>query len=266
MPAINEAAGMALAMEKTGLPYIISFMIRDNGKLMDGTSINDAIYQIDKTVKRKPLCYITNCIHPKVLYKALDKEFNKTELVRERFKGIQANTSELPPEVLDDSTVLVCSDCNSLAEDIIELNELVNIKIYGGCCGTDDTHIRAIVNKIKEKQYGNDCLFCKIIDGEIPSTKVYEDENVYAFKDIDPKAPVHVLIVPKKHIISVAETDETDMGIYAHIMSVAKKLANDLGLENGYRLVANTGRDGGQAVAHLHIHLLGGRTMLWPPG
>jgi len=111
-----------------------------------------------------------------------------------------------------------------------------------------------------------DCLFCRIIDGEIPSSKVYEDEKVYAFKDIDPKAPVHVLIVPKKHIVSVAETDEEDMQIYAHIMSVAKKLAKELDLVKGYRLVANIGEDGGQAVAHLHFHLLGGRQMLWPPG
>lgn len=112
----------------------------------------------------------------------------------------------------------------------------------------------------------SDCLFCRIVSGEIPSSKVYEDEKVIAFNDIDKKAPVHLLIVPKKHIGSVAETPEEDMGIYAHIMSVAKKLAAENGLKNGYRIVVNTGRDGGQSVPHLHFHLLGGRSMAWPPG
>lgn len=112
----------------------------------------------------------------------------------------------------------------------------------------------------------NDCLFCKIVSGEIPSTKVYEDDYVLAFHDIDKKAPVHVLIIPKKHITSVAETAEEDMEIYAHIMRTAKKLAEDLGLSKGFRLVTNIGKDGGQTVDHLHIHLLGGRALSWPPG
>jgi histidine triad (HIT) family protein len=112
----------------------------------------------------------------------------------------------------------------------------------------------------------NDCLFCKIAAGVIPSGKVYEDDTVLAFHDIDKKAPVHVLIIPKKHIASVAETAEEDMGVFSHIMSVAKKLADDLNLENGFRLVVNTGNDGGQSVHHLHLHLLGGRAMAWPPG
>ena len=112
----------------------------------------------------------------------------------------------------------------------------------------------------------NDCLFCKIIAGDIPSNKVYEDDNVLVFHDIDKKAPVHVLIIPKKHISSVAGTDEADMDIYGHIMRTAKRLAHDLGLTNGFRLVANTGDDGGQTVGHLHFHMLGGRQMTWPPG
>lgn len=111
-----------------------------------------------------------------------------------------------------------------------------------------------------------DCLFCKIVSGEIPSNKVYEDDSVIAFHDIDKKAPVHLLIVPKKHLSSVAETDEEDMWVLAHIMSVAKKLAEDNGLRNGFRLVINTGKDAGQSVPHLHVHLLGGRLMAWPPG
>ncbi|MBT3318678.1 MAG: histidine triad nucleotide-binding protein [Clostridia bacterium] len=112
----------------------------------------------------------------------------------------------------------------------------------------------------------NDCLFCKIVAGKIPSNKVYEDEKVIAFTDINPQAPVHILIIPKKHIASVADTSELDMDIYARIMSVGKRLAEEFGLKGGYRLVTNIGKDGGQAVDHLHFHLLGGRTMGWPPG
>ena len=110
MPAISEAKGIALAMESTGLPYIISFMIKENGKLIDGTNISDAIFEIDKITHRKPVCYMTNCVHPKVLYKALSKEFNRTDIVKNRFCGIQANTSPLPPEELDGSEELFCSD------------------------------------------------------------------------------------------------------------------------------------------------------------
>ncbi len=112
----------------------------------------------------------------------------------------------------------------------------------------------------------DDCLFCKIAAGEIPSAKVYEDDKVFAFHDIDKKAPVHVLIIPKQHIASVSETPEEDMGIFAHIMGVAKKLADEFKLEDGFRIVVNTGKNGGQSVPHLHFHLLGGRQLEWPPG
>lgn len=112
----------------------------------------------------------------------------------------------------------------------------------------------------------DNCLFCKIVAGEIPSAKVYEDDKVIAFHDIDKKAPVHMLIVPKQHISSVSETPEENMDIFAHIMSVAKKLADDFKLSDGFRIVVNTGRDGGQTVPHLHFHLLGGRALAWPPG
>lgn len=110
------------------------------------------------------------------------------------------------------------------------------------------------------------CLFCRIVAGEIPSSKVYEDDKVIAFHDIDRKAPVHVLIIPKKHYASVSETPEEDMGIFAHIMSVAKKLAAEFELDDGFRIVVNTGKDGGQSVPHVHFHLLGGRALAWPPG
>lgn len=111
-----------------------------------------------------------------------------------------------------------------------------------------------------------DCIFCKIASHEIPSTKVYEDDQVYAFKDLDPKAPVHVLIIPKQHIGSANEIDESNQALIGHIFVVAKQLAQQLGLANGYRIVNNCGADGGQTVGHLHFHLLGGRSMEWPPG
>jgi histidine triad (HIT) family protein len=111
-----------------------------------------------------------------------------------------------------------------------------------------------------------DCLFCRIIAGTIPSKKLYEDDLACAFADIDPKAPVHALIVPKKHIPSLAEVDEADIALLGHLHAVAKKLAAEHQLSGGYRTVVNTGLDGGQTVFHLHLHLIGGRQMHWPPG
>ena len=110
----------------------------------------------------------------------------------------------------------------------------------------------------------DDCLFCKIAGGEIPCSKVYEDEKVLAFNDIDPKAPVHVLIIPKKHAANILEADdETVLAMTA----AAKKLAKQLGVDaKGFRIVMNTGADGGQSVNHLHMHLLGARELGWPPG
>jgi len=111
-----------------------------------------------------------------------------------------------------------------------------------------------------------DCLFCKIVAGEIPSTKVYEDDTVFAFRDISPQAPEHILIIPKCHIPSPAHIDESNSAVVAHIFEVAAKLAKELKLENGYRMVANCGEDGGQTVGHLHFHMLAGRLLAWPPG
>ncbi|WP_195510252.1 histidine triad nucleotide-binding protein [Clostridium tyrobutyricum] len=112
-----------------------------------------------------------------------------------------------------------------------------------------------------------DCIFCKIINGEIPSQKIYEDELVLSFKDISPGAPVHVLIIPKKHIGSINVLTEEDSKIIAHIFLIAKDIAKKLGIdEQGYRIVSNTGEDGGQTVPHVHFHLLGGRSLNWPPG
>jgi histidine triad (HIT) family protein len=113
---------------------------------------------------------------------------------------------------------------------------------------------------------GMDCLFCKIVAGEIPSKKLFEDEVAYAFADIAPKAPVHALIVPKKHFASLTDTGPEEKTLLGHLHLVAKDLAREHGLANGYRVVINTGDDGGQTVSHLHLHLLGGRQMHWPPG
>ena len=112
-----------------------------------------------------------------------------------------------------------------------------------------------------------DCIFCRIARGEIPAKKVYEDEDVLAFHDIDAKAPVHVLVIPNAQIANVLELAEKDQKLIAHILAVVAKLARELGVEeSGFRLVANTGTDGGQTVPHLHFHILGGRSLQWPPG
>ncbi len=110
-----------------------------------------------------------------------------------------------------------------------------------------------------------DCVFCKIAAGEIPSNKVFEDKEVVAFYDLDPQAPVHVLLIPKKHISSALEITAENSKVVAHIFEAAAQLAEKLGLENGFRIVNNCGKDGMQTVQHLHFHLLGKRTMGWPP-
>ena len=112
----------------------------------------------------------------------------------------------------------------------------------------------------------SDCIFCKIANKEINSNLVYEDESVVAFRDLNPQAPQHILIVPKKHVANITELDDKELA--AHIFTeVVPKIAKEVGVaENGFRLVINTGDEGGQTVNHLHIHLIGGRKMTWPPG
>ena len=110
------------------------------------------------------------------------------------------------------------------------------------------------------------CVFCDIAAGKIPSNKVYEDDKVLAFYDLDPQAPTHFLVIPKEHIASPAEiTPETSV-IVAHIFEVIAKLAKELHMEKGFRVVTNCGEDGGQTVPHLHFHVLAGRSLAWPPG
>lgn len=112
----------------------------------------------------------------------------------------------------------------------------------------------------------DDCLFCKIIDGRIPSKKVYEDEHTFAFEDIDPKAPTHVLIVPKKHLTGLKEATAANAEIIGRCHLAAAKIAKDRKIEDGYRTVLNVGPKSGQSVFHLHVHLIGGRDLRWPPG
>lgn len=113
----------------------------------------------------------------------------------------------------------------------------------------------------------NECIFCKIIDGSIPSKKVYEDEMVLAFHDVTPVAPIHILIIPKKHISSIMDVEEADLGYISRIHLAAQKIAKDFGLDDkGFRVVNNCGKEGGQTVFHIHYHLIGGRNLSWPPG
>jgi histidine triad (HIT) family protein len=112
----------------------------------------------------------------------------------------------------------------------------------------------------------SDCLFCKIIAGQIPSKKVYEDDKVYAFEDVKPAAPTHILIVPKRHFADLKEAEPSDAEIIGYCNLIAAKLGRERNIEDGYRTVLNVGPRSGQSVFHLHLHLIGGRDLSWPPG
>jgi histidine triad (HIT) family protein len=113
----------------------------------------------------------------------------------------------------------------------------------------------------------SDCLFCRIVDGEIPARFVHRDDQVVAFHDVNPQAPVHVLVVPVRHVASLRELTTIDGDLLAHIVQVIKQVTREAHIaDSGYRTVVNTGADGGQTVDHLHLHVLGGRRMAWPPG
>ena len=111
-----------------------------------------------------------------------------------------------------------------------------------------------------------DCLFCSIVSGEVPSKKIYEDDAVYAFYDIDPQAPFHAIIIPKTHISSANDITADNSALIARVFEAAAIIAKENNLESGYRIVNNCGTDGGQTVGHIHFHLLGGRMLAWPPG
>jgi len=111
------------------------------------------------------------------------------------------------------------------------------------------------------------CIFCQVRDGKIPAKKVFEDEQAVAFEDINPQAPTHVLVIPRKHIASLNDLDPADEAIVGHLFSVGRKMAAERGIAaTGWRAVINTNRDAGQTVFHIHLHVLGGRSMRWPPG
>ncbi len=112
----------------------------------------------------------------------------------------------------------------------------------------------------------SDCLFCKILDGKIPSNKVTEDDRAFAFRDLNPQAPTHVLIIPKKHIASLDVLDDADAALVGHLFVVARQIAAAEGLTQGWRTVFNVGTHAGQTVFHIHLHLIGGRSLGWPPG
>jgi len=112
----------------------------------------------------------------------------------------------------------------------------------------------------------DNCIFCKIAAKEIPSTSVYEDDHLLAFRDLNPQAPEHILIIPKKHIARIENLSSEDTDLMGRLLVAAKQIAADLGLKNGYRLVFNNGLDGGQEVEHIHLHLMGGRKFSWPAG
>jgi histidine triad (HIT) family protein len=114
---------------------------------------------------------------------------------------------------------------------------------------------------------GEDCIFCKIVAGEIPAAKIYEDERAVAFRDINPQAPTHALVIPRAHVASLNEAGEADEPLLGHLLLVAARVARDEGhADGGYRTVINTGAGAGQTVFHIHVHLLGGRSLTWPPG
>ena len=112
----------------------------------------------------------------------------------------------------------------------------------------------------------NECIFCKIIAGDIPAQLLYEDEDILAFNDISPQAPTHILVIPKKHIKGPAAVTDSDQPLIGKLVKIGTDLAEKAGLQNGFRLVMNNGENAGQTVFHLHMHVLGGRPMTWPPG
>ena len=138
MPEINEAIGMARAMAETEIPYIISFMIRKDGCLIDRTPISEAIKIIDHSVSVPPVCYMSNCVHPVNLRQALTNDKNRNKPQLGRFKGIQANASALSPEELDNCGVLHCDGFDAMIEEMKIMYQQFNLKIFGGCCGTND--------------------------------------------------------------------------------------------------------------------------------
>lgn len=144
MPTLPEAMGMAQALSDTGIPYIISFTVERSGRLIDCTTVHNAISQIDQCAANMPLCYMANCVHPAILYEALAQPCNDTDAVKARFLGVQGNTSPLPYAELDGAVDLKCSGPAEFAKETLRLKQGMGLKIIGGCCGTDSRHMEAI--------------------------------------------------------------------------------------------------------------------------
>jgi len=151
MPEMGEITGMAHAMAESGLPYVISFMIRPDGCLLDGTPISEAIYTIDKQVNPQPLFYMSNCVHPLNLKNALSNNININEQSLCRFTGIQANASPLSPEQLNNCGVLQQGDFDEMIDEMLLLNKQFGLKLFGGCCGTNDLFIEKLARKISKE-------------------------------------------------------------------------------------------------------------------
>ncbi|WP_425800961.1 homocysteine S-methyltransferase family protein [Desulfitobacterium sp. Sab5] len=149
LPALSEANGLAQAMAETGKPYILSFVIHADGTLLDGNSLHETITKIDQLSFPKPLFYMTNCIHPSVVLKAIENNGNYTKTVKQRLKGIQANTSSKSPEELNGSAVLESEDIVTLVNEMASLHHNHQFKVLGGCCGTDERHIQGLVDLLK---------------------------------------------------------------------------------------------------------------------
>ena len=148
LPTLPEALGIAQAMADTALPYLVSFTIRADGRLIDGTTIDEAVARIDGQIAAPPVCYLTNCVHPSIVAQALSQPCNRTPRVRERFLGIQANTSPLPYEELDGAAELHASEPEALAHDMLRLRDQFGFKLFGGCCGTDGRHLEAVASAL----------------------------------------------------------------------------------------------------------------------
>ncbi len=148
MPEINEATGMAMAMAETNIPYIISFMLQKDGCLMDGTPLAEAICIMDEKLDKKPVCYATNCIHPTNLILALNNPVNKNKSALSRFSGIQANASMLCPKELNNCSNVEQDDFDNIISEMVVLHRHYEIKILGGCCGTDDIFMDGLASKL----------------------------------------------------------------------------------------------------------------------
>jgi homocysteine S-methyltransferase len=152
LPALSEGTGLALALAATGKPYLVSFVVRPEGTLLDGTPLKDAIAAMDATVSPRPLAYLVNCTHASIFRTALRHESNSSPLVRKRVIGLLANTAALNPEELDNSTALVEEEPETFGQSVAALHRELGMKILGGCCGTDDRHIRCLAERIADSR------------------------------------------------------------------------------------------------------------------